>query len=112
MKSRADAMDCTCECMCVLSGARRSRREGGDIIAGRGSVMWPSQGHCTEIIFIDCGNIEGTCAVRCTLQEVNSCCTEIITFFFFFFCSNQQTGNVLNLLSPDFDCFLDESVRL
>lgn len=55
----------------------------GDIMAGRGSVMWPSQGHCTEIIFIDHSNIEGTRAVTCTLLQVNSSLKVIVTVFLF-----------------------------
>lgn len=63
-------------------------------MAARGSVMWPSQGHCTEIIFIDCGNIEGTCAVKCTLLGVNSSFTVIVTVFFFF-CTVTNKGEML-----------------
>ena len=56
------------------------RRER-DIIAGRGDEMWPSQGHCTEVIFIDHSTVEGTHAETCTVVEVNFSLKVIVTGF-------------------------------
>ena len=58
------------------------RRSGGDIMAGRGGELWPSQGHCTEGIFIDPGSVEGTRALTCTVVEVNSNLTVIVVVVF------------------------------
>lgn len=44
--------------------------ERRDMMAGRGSEMWPSQGHCTDIIFIDRSSVEGTRAETCTEVKV------------------------------------------
>lgn len=62
---------------------------------------------------------EGTRALIRTVLEVNSNFTVIVAGFFFFVlffwcvrCRNQGEASTLNRLSPDFDCFHRESVRL
>lgn len=47
--------------------------------------------------------------MACTVVEVNSNLTVIVTVFS---CSNRREGSALNRLNPDFDCFHSESVRL
>lgn len=56
-----------------------TQRRGRDVTVRRGGEMWPFQGHCTEVIFIDCSSTEGTHEVTCTEAEVNSNLSVIAT---------------------------------
>lgn len=112
---------CVAVCMCVYQGwavkkSQEMQRRGRDIMAGRGSEMWPSQGHCTEVRFIDRSTVERTRAVTCTVVEVNSSLTVIVTVFGVVIVWELEVrgrgSGAFNRLSPDFDCFHSESVRL
>lgn len=74
-------MDCTCVWACVLEvgGNNETQRRGRDIMARKGGELSPSQGHCTEVIFIDHSTVEGTCALICTVVEVNYNLTVTVT---------------------------------
>lgn len=41
-----------CMCVAAVTVSQETQRRGRDIMAGRGDEMWPSQGHCTEVIYI------------------------------------------------------------
>ncbi len=49
---------CVGMCVYVVTVSQEILRRRGDIMAGRGSELWPSQGHCTGVIFIDRRNVK------------------------------------------------------
>lgn len=76
-----------CAHVCVLEVGSNNEAEDpgeGERHNGRwGLELWPSQGHCTEVLFIDRSTAEGTHAVACTVGKVNSKLTVIVTVFLF-----------------------------
>lgn len=56
-------------------------------MARKGGELSPSQGHSTEVAFIDHIAIEGTCALMCSVVEVNYNLTVIVARSFVH-CSN------------------------
>lgn len=81
-------MDCTCVWPCLLKWAV-DRRRGRDIMARKAGELLPSQGHCTEVIFIDHSTVKGTRALMCTVVDVFSSITVIGTGSFVY-CGNRK----------------------
>lgn len=58
-------------CVCHELKKNAARTTGdGSIMAWRGNEMWPSQGYCTKVIFIDYSSVMRTHELTCTVFHV------------------------------------------